>query len=90
MDIVVYFISKKQGYIICAIHVIFDRNLTPASEVDLAVSSAAFPLLPALRAWSSSLPLTAAVSLSPSPALLALGVVPQTCSPSPLHSLVHI
>jgi hypothetical protein len=74
---------------VCDIHVIFNRNLTPASEVDLAVSSAAFPLLPALRAWFSGLPLTAAVSLSPF-ALHALGVVPQTCSLSPSHSLVYI
>jgi hypothetical protein len=66
------------------------ENLTPASGVGLAVLSAAFPLLPVFRTWSSGLPLIAAVSFSPSPALPALGVVPQTHSLSPSHSLVHI
>jgi hypothetical protein len=72
------------------IHVIFNRNFMPASKVDLAVSSTRFPLLPALRAWFAGLPSTAAVSFSPSPALLALGVVPQACTLSPSYSLVHI
>jgi hypothetical protein len=75
---------------VCDIHVIFNRNLTPTSEVDLAVYFASFPSLPALRAWSSGLPLTAAVSLSYSPALVVLGVAPRTCSPDPSRSLAHV
>jgi len=65
---------------------IFNRSLTPASEVDLAASSAVFSLLRA----SADVPLTAVASVSHFPALLVLEVGPRTFPPTPSPTLIHI
>ena len=66
--------------------------LTPASEVDLVLSSTASCLLYGILHLPAGLPSTKIASLATSHPLadLALGVVPQTYPATPLLSLVHI